>query len=119
MAEGVNPQIVRVGGEILNQPRYTFRLDAGYTHRITNDLIFYSNASASFSDSRIGDQYGDRTAKTTIVDANLGVRRGPAEFEFFAQNLTDERGPWFIRQQGFVGGPIPRTLGLRVRYHYQ
>ena len=42
-------------------------------------------------------------------------RRTPCSLKLFGQNLTDQRGPWFIRPAVFVGGPKPRTIGLRLR----
>ena len=124
----VNPAVARgigtsvaVGNRLLNQPRWTARVDIGYTTSISSDTKLYFNGSGAFSDNRL-NQFGDLTAKTAIFDANLGIQRGMYEFEVYGQNLSNERGPWFIRQlnnPALIGPPTPRTVGLRVRLHYK
>ncbi|AEG50235.1 TonB-dependent receptor [Sphingobium chlorophenolicum L-1] len=118
VARGIGPTVA-VGKRILNQPRWTARADIGYTTSIGSDTNLHLNASGSFSDNRL-NQFGDLTAKTAIFDGNIGIRRGPYEVEIYGQNLTNERGPWFIRQSAnpsLIGPPTPRTIGLRVRLH--
>lgn len=106
---GISP-----GQRLINTPKYTLRFDVGYTTEISPGLILYTNASASPQAAR-SNQAGQKTPEFTMVDATIGLQKGPYSLELFGQNLTDQRGPWFIRPPAFVGGPIPRTLGLRVR----
>lgn len=119
VASGIGPTVA-VGNRIINQPRWTARADIGYTTPLGDDLSLYFNGSASFSDNRL-NQFGNLTAKTAIVDGNIGLRKGNIEAELYAQNITNERGPWFIRQYNpdLIGGPTPQTVGLRVRLHYK
>lgn len=120
VARGVGPTVAE-GKRLLNQPRWTARFDIGYSTAIGNDTTVFTNGSGSFSDNRL-NQFGDATAKTAIFDASVGVRKDNVEIEVFGQNLSNERGPWFIRQAAnptLIGGPIPRTIGLRARLHYK
>lgn len=102
------------GQRLINTPKYTLRFDVGYTTELTPGLKLYTNASASPQAART-NQAGVKTPEFTLVDATIGLQKGPYSLELFGQNLTDQRGPWFIRPPGFVGGPIPRTIGLRLR----
>ncbi len=116
----VDPQVAALlggiapGKQLLNTPSYTLRFDVGYTGEIARNLTLYTNASASPTGSRT-NQANQKTPEFTLVDAMVGLRRGPYSLELFGQNLTDERGPWFIRPPAFVAGPLPRTIGLRFR----
>lgn len=53
----------------------------------------------------------------SLVNSTVGVRRGRWEFALIGSNLADERGPTFLGTAGPNSGqgPLPRTLGLRVR----
>jgi outer membrane receptor protein involved in Fe transport len=125
--ESVNPLVaagvsagIGEGTRLLNHPRWTARFDVGYETPINAEMSFYTNASASLTDGRI-NQFGDETEQLAMFDGNIGIRTGAYDFELFGQNLSDEAGPWFIRSTtpSLVGGPVPRTIGLRARFHYQ
>lgn len=111
-------RLVAKGERLLNHPAWTARFDVGYVKPINDNYRIYANTSLALSDSRIGNQAGIKTAKTSLVDATVGVRHGDYDVELFGQNLTDERGPWFVRSAGQVGGPVPRTIGVRVRANF-
>ena len=34
--------------------------------------------------------------------------------ELFGDNLTDRRGPTYIRTSNLLAGPVPRTIGIRL-----
>jgi iron complex outermembrane receptor protein len=122
--EDVNPlvarsigTVVKKGAPLLNTPKYTARLDIGYSMPLANAWALYTNASASRSASRL-NQFGLATEEFNLFDANLGLRSARYEAEIYGQNLGDARGPWYIRMPGFIAGPTPRTVGLRARYHF-
>ncbi|WP_371765599.1 TonB-dependent receptor [Massilia sp.] len=120
----VNPLVARgigagvyPGARLLNTPRFTARLDATYSLPVNEVWTAYANGAVSRSGSRI-NQFGDQTEIFNLVDGSVGLRSKAYEIELYAQNLSDARGPWFIRQAGLIGGPVPRTIGLRGRYHF-
>jgi iron complex outermembrane recepter protein len=55
------------------------------------------------------------------LSATLGLRKGPYELALIADNLSDERGPTIVGNQGPLSGsgPTPRTIGLRFRANFQ
>jgi iron complex outermembrane receptor protein len=116
VARGIG-DVVKDGARLLNTPKYTARLDAGYSKPLAGAWTLYTNGSVSRSASRL-NQNGIETAEFNLVDANLGLRSATYEAEIYGQNLGDARGPWYIRMPGFIAGPNPRTVGLRARYHF-
>ncbi|WP_440964006.1 TonB-dependent receptor [Massilia sp. GER05] len=116
VARGIG-SVVYPGAQLLNTPRFTTRLDANYSRPVNETWTAYANGSVSRSGSRM-NQAGDETAIFNLVDASLGLRSKTYEVELYGQNLGDARGPWFIRQAGLIGGPVPRTIGIRGRYHF-
>lgn len=116
VARGIG-SVVYPGGRLLNTPRFTGRVDATYVRPVNDVWTAYVNGSVSRSGSRL-NQFGAQTSIFNLVDANVGIRSKAYELELYGQNLSDARGPWFIRQPGQVGGPVPRTIGIRGRYHF-
>lgn len=116
VAQGIGA-VVRDGGQLINTPKYTARFDIGYTTPLNAAWAFYSNASASRIASRL-NQGGASTAEFNLFDGNIGLRGARYETEIYGQNLGDAHGPWSIRRPGFIAGPTPRTVGVRVRYHF-
>lgn len=116
VANGIGA-VVKEGGQLINTPKYTARFDIGYSMPLDNAWALYSNASASRSASRL-NQGGVSTEEFNLFDGNIGLRSARYETEIYGQNLSDARGPWYIRRPGFIAGPTPRTVGLRFRYHF-
>ena len=116
VAQGIGA-VVREGGQLINTPKYTARFDIGYATPLNPIWALYTNASASRSASRL-NQGGALTEEFNLFDANIGLRSASYEAEIYGQNLSDARGPWYIRRQGSIAGPTPRTVGLRLRYHF-
>ncbi|WP_449405817.1 TonB-dependent receptor [Massilia phosphatilytica] len=116
VARGIGT-VVYSGARLLNTPRFTARLDANYSRPVNDVWTAYVNGSIARSGSRI-NQFGNETEIFNLVDANIGLRSKTYEIELYGQNLSDARGPWFIRQPGIIGGPVPRTIGIRGRYHF-
>lgn len=116
----VNPGVAagigaaREGGKLLETPRYTARLDAGYSWPTSMGAVAQINAGYSVSGRRM-NQAGDETPVLRQMDATIGASRGAYSVELYGTNLTGEAGPWYIRAPGLVSGPVPRTLGVRVR----
>jgi iron complex outermembrane receptor protein len=111
---------LRPGTRIVNTIPHNWRLDAAYTTAIRGDLEGFAN----FAWSRSGDRLqtsGLNARPYSIVTSTLGLRKGPYELALIADNLTDERGPTIVGNNGpFSGsGPTPRTIGLRFRVNMQ
>ncbi|UZW54380.1 TonB-dependent receptor [Sphingobium sp. JS3065] len=108
---------VRRGAQLTGTPKYNFRLDATYERAVSADLNAFANVSFSQTASR--PTINDVTAKAyEILGASIGVRHGPYEFAIFGNNLTDQRGPTDYFGPTIVNGPIPRTVGVRLRKSY-
>jgi iron complex outermembrane receptor protein len=108
---------ITTGGQLLNSAKYNFRVDASYTRRVGAGLALVSNINLSRTGSRLA--FGGLLAKPySLLGATLGVRRGPYELALFGENLTDERGPTDYFVPTIMNGPVPRTIGLRVRKSY-
>jgi outer membrane receptor protein involved in Fe transport len=109
--------IARPGGQMLNTPGYSARFDAGYVKDIGNGYTFHTNVAAVPMAKRI-NQYGVYSSAFTLYDAAIGVSIGKYDFELFGENLSDERGPYYIRAltspKDMMVGPNPRTIGLRA-----
>jgi len=123
--------IAKPGGQMLNTPGYSARFDAGYVKEIGDGYTFHVNADAVPMAKRI-NQLGIYSAAFTMFDGAIGVSYGKYDFELFGQNLTDERGPYYIRAlsatnppagynpgvgtgpKNMLVGPNPRTIGIRA-----
>lgn len=121
--DSVNPLVtaqfpdVRKGGRLVNSARFNYRIDANYTRAIGNDIALFGNVNFNQTGNR-PTIAGVIAPKYELAGALIGVRRGPYEFSLFGENLTDERGPtdYFLPTQ--LSGPVPRTIGMRLRKSY-
>lgn len=105
------------GARLSNTAKYNYRLDASFDRAVGADLRLIANASAA----RTGDRLmydGFRVPAFSLYNASIGVRRGPVELALFGENLSDQRGPSFVRDSLLRAGPFPRTVGLRLRANY-
>ncbi len=109
--------IARPGGQMLNTPGYSARFDIGYVKDIGGGYTFHTNAAAIPMAKRI-NQYGVYSAAFTLYNASVGVSLGKYDIELFGENLSDERGPYYIRvltsPKDMMVGPNPRTIGIRA-----
>lgn len=108
-----SPRVVK-GGRLVNSAAYNYRVDASYSHPVGGGYDVVGNVNFSETGSRVAIG-GALAKKYDLLGATLGVRRGPYEFSLFGENLTDSRGPTDYFTPAIVNGPIPRTIGLRVR----
>lgn len=115
----VTAQLPRLaeGRRLVNSASYNFRVDANYTREIASNLELFSNVNFSQTGSRptIG---GVTAGRYDLLGATLGIRRGAYEIALVGENLTDERGPTDYFLPTAVNGPIPRTVGIRVRKNF-
>ena len=108
-----NPRVVK-GGRLVNAAGYNYRFDASYSRPLGGDYAVIGNVNFSETGSRV--TIGTVLAKKyDLLGATLGVRRGAYEISLFGENLTDARGPTDYFTPAIVSGPIPRTIGVRVR----
>lgn len=105
------------GRRLSNTAEYNYRVDANYDRSIGNNLNLVWNASAARTGNRITPD-GFNTPAYSLYAASVGVRRGPLELTLFGENLADERGPSFNRNNILFAGPFPRTIGLRLRANF-
>lgn len=106
--------VIASGERLVNTAEWNYRIDASYERPITDSLSFISNASATHVSERIMfDNYA--TPAYGLYDASIGIRSDNWELSLFGDNLSDERGPSFVRNSLLFAGPAPRTIGLRLR----
>jgi len=105
------------GERLTNTTKFNYRLDADYNRPIGHDLTLVSHASASTTSSRIMPD-GYEVESYSLYDASIGVQKGDWEALLVGENLSDERGPSFVRNQLLYAGPFPRTVGLKVRFSF-
>lgn len=116
----VNPTIagevsdfVHDGSRLLNTPNYSARFDVNYVRELDDRMNLITRASATPMASRL-NQYGQDSAAFTLFSAGLGIQTAGYEIELFGDNLTDRRGPTYIRTSNLLAGPVPRTIGIRL-----
>lgn len=121
--DDVNPGVqaqrpqVRRGAQLSGTPKYNFRLDATYERAVSSGLNYFANVNFSQTASR--PTIVDITATAyEMLGATIGVRQGPYELAIFGNNLTDQRGPTDYIGPTFFNGPIPRTIGVRLRKNF-
>jgi outer membrane receptor protein involved in Fe transport len=108
--------LLRPGARLINTLKSNYRLDMSYSTFIGGDWEAYGNIGYSRSGNRLNGN-GAVVQPYSLVNSTVGVRRGRWEFSLIGSNLADERGPTFLGNAGPNSGqgPLPRTLGLRVR----
>jgi outer membrane receptor for ferric coprogen and ferric-rhodotorulic acid len=121
--KGVNPAVAAGAGAVsegsrpIGTPRYTGRLDVNYSWPMATGGMAFANAAYSISGKR-QNQSGAEAPVQKQLDLSVGARKGAYRVELYGTNLTNEYGPWFIRQPGLISGPVPRTLGVRLRGNF-
>ncbi len=114
--------IAKPGGQMLNTPGYSARFDAGYETEIGNGYTFHTNAAAVPMAKRI-NQFGKYSHAFTLFNLTAGVSFDKYNIELFGENLSDERGPYYVRTDTDPAlaspkvmqvGPNPRTIGIRA-----
>lgn len=112
--------LFRPGSRLVNSIQRTSRVDVSYSTEFASTLEGFGNVSYGQTGNRLQSSglYAD---SYSLINATLGVRRGPYEVALIGDNLTDERGPTFIGTAGPNSGqgPTPRTVGLRFRANFQ
>jgi outer membrane receptor protein involved in Fe transport len=111
---------LRPGTRIVNTIAHNWRIDASYTGQIYNEVQGFFNAGWSHSGDRLQTN-GLLAQPFSTFNLTMGVRRGPYELALVGDNLSDERGPTILGNQGPISGsgPTPRTIGLRFRANFQ
>jgi outer membrane receptor protein involved in Fe transport len=118
---------VRAGGQMLNTPGYSARFDVGYETDIGDGYKLHTNAAAIPMAKRV-NQYGSWSTPFTQFNAAIGVSFGKYNVELFGQNLSDERGPYYVRTatdpavaspKVMEVGPNPRTIGIRASANFE
>ncbi len=108
--------LLRPGARLLNTLSNNYRFDINYNREIADGFDGFGNLSLSHSGDRL-QANGITADPYNLLSLTAGVRHGNWELAFFGNNLTDERGPTFVGTNGPLSGsgPLPRTLGLRLR----
>lgn len=117
---------VHKGGQMLNTPGYSARFDIGYETEIGDGFSFYSNAAAVPTAKRV-NEYGAHSTPYTLFNTTIGIRFGRYDLALFGENLSDERGPYYVRTNTdptkaspkvMIVGPNPRTIGIRASFNF-
>ncbi len=105
------------GQRLYNTPPHNWRLDVGYeTDLGIPDWSMFANGSASLSgDARNQDPTVNRLQGDSLYNASIGVHHGGYEVAIFGDNLSDYRGPTAANGPTLLAGPLPRTIGVRLR----
>lgn len=114
--------IAHPGGQMLNTPGYSARFDVAYQTEIGDGYTLHTNAAAVPMAKRI-NQFGEYSTAFTLFNAAIGVSYGKYDIELFGENLSDQRGPYYIRARfpnpkDMVVGPNPRTIGIRAAMNF-
>jgi iron complex outermembrane recepter protein len=111
---------VREGARLFNTAKYNYRLDASYLGSLTENLDLFGNLGFTRRGNRL-QANGTVTDAYSLVNATLGLRRGPYEVALIGDNLLDERGPTirFGTDPNSGSGPNPRTVSVRFRVNFQ
>lgn len=123
--DSVNPLVqaarplIRPGSRLVNSIEYGYRIDASYNHKFSNGWDMFSNLAYNQSGDRL-QASGLKAAPYSQLSATAGVRFNAYEIAFIGNNLTDERGPTTVGNQGPLSGsgPTPRTVSLRFRFNF-
>lgn len=124
--DSVNPLVqaarplIRPGSRLVNSIEHSYRVDASYNHKFDNGWDMFSNVAYNRSGNRL--QANGLVAQSySLVSFTAGVRVKEYELALIGNNLTDERGPTTIGNQGPLSGsgPTPRTVSLRFRVNFE
>ncbi|WP_331066227.1 TonB-dependent receptor [Steroidobacter sp.] len=113
------------GSELPWAPEFSGTLAGTFTYPLGNSEL-YLRGEVGYASKHIASDELDPAAETeyTVLNARLGLRRGPWDFALWGKNLGDET---YIVQQ--VGVPLfdgsymrwvnpPRTFGVTARYEF-
>jgi iron complex outermembrane recepter protein len=112
--------LFKPGSRLVNTIESNYRIDASYTRDITSEIEGFGNIGYSRSGDRLQSN-GAIADPYSMANMTLGVRLENYEVSLFGTNLTDERGPTFVGDDGVPAGagPNPRTIGVRLRLFSQ
>ena len=116
------------GIPLLNVPQYTVSEAIDYGLKLADGIKLSGRVSATSTGPTYDVNYFvERLPPFTIVDARLGLSRGPWEGVLFAHNLTNKIAKLTINTLtyyapepaiDFPAVTTPRTVGLQVNYRY-
>jgi outer membrane receptor protein involved in Fe transport len=104
------------GMQVPPVPRGSAALNVNYERPIGyEDMDFVSDFNYQYRDHEEDLSTGFQSATLNIIGADIGVRRKTYEILFFADNITDDKGP-SIWEEGRMIIPRPRTIGIRLAW---
>lgn len=118
--------VIAPGKQMLNTPNYSARFDAAYETEIGGGYKLHTNAAAIPMANR-KNQFNEHTSAFTLFNASIGVSYDRYNVELFAENISDERGPYYVRTAADPAvaspkvmevGPNPRTIGVRLSANF-
>jgi outer membrane receptor protein involved in Fe transport len=106
------------GQRLYNTPPHNWRLDLNYETGVGGaGWKLYTNASATRNGpSRNASPGINYIVSYSMYRASLGLRRGRYDWQLYGDNLGDFRGPTQANATFFLAGPLPRTIGVQLRY---
>lgn len=106
------------GQRLYNTPPHNWRLDLNYETDVGSaGWKLYANGSATRNGpSRNASPGIDYIASYSMYRASLGLRHGRYDWQLYGDNLSDFRGPTQANATFFLAGPLPRTIGVQLRY---
>ena len=106
------------GQRLYNTPPHNWRLDLNYETDVGGaGWKFYANGSATRNGpSRNASPGIDYIGSYSMYRASFGLRTGRFDWQLYGDNLSDFRGPTQANATFFLAGPLPRTIGLQLRY---
>jgi outer membrane receptor protein involved in Fe transport len=104
------------GVQVPNVPKGNFSLGFNYARPLGyRDLILIADATYQYRAKESDLATGLRSGDLNIISFEIGVEKDAYQIQFFADNITDERGP-SLWEQGRMIVPRPRTLGMRLSF---
>ena len=106
------------GQRLYNTPPHNWRLDLNYETGIGGaGWKLYANASGTRNGpSRNASPGISYVSSYSLYRASVGLRNGRYDWQLYGDNLGDFRGPTQANATFFLAGPLPRTIGLQLRY---
>lgn len=116
------------GAKLPGTPHHTVSLGADYDHQFSEELTFLAHADVSYRSSMstsLTPSFNMNLPGFAMLNAQIGVERGPYRFTLYGANLTNARG--VLSAQNTLKYDVrsinnrlsrPLTVGLRVAYSY-
>jgi outer membrane receptor protein involved in Fe transport len=106
------------GQKLYNTPEYNWRADLRYEMPVgAAGWKVYANGSAGRTGPTRNASPGVNSIDAySMYRASLGLDTGATSWELYGENLADFRGPTQANATFFLAGPLPRTIGLQVRF---